>query len=407
MLLPLLAAGFGGKYLGGMLEDRAEENDIERASERQQRLIDSLPEGYSGDDYARGAFGMGILDPEQYGRTGFADQRQAADNAAAMARQRVSSGPGYMNAQLARDQFETQQREVGEMRDWARGQMAQNGTASQRQAAGNPFTPGAVLDGVAQNYVDRLTMTQQERLAEQAQIAQSQAILDTQPGVTAATNAQNQGVVDTQQDVTAARANEDRMLREDGFVDDVYFAPGEARDFAVGQALAARGIKEAGPIVPMSPGDMESAYSGGQQMANVLPIFDDIVSFLDESTLAGRTLGSNDQARLQARIDSSLIPALGVLENTGVIEEGAAKRYAERITLGGRKGWLSPNTEGGAKARAAGVEREIVDAVWRNVEKLRAAGVTDDQLRARGIDVGAIAERRSGWSEPGTTDGPS
>ena len=113
MVLPLLAGAtalMGGAQLGRIfMEDYAQDRDISRASERQQAVLDNLGAGYTGDQFNRAAFGAGIMDPETYGRQGFADARQAADNAAAMARQRVSSGPAYMNAALARERFEWEQ----------------------------------------------------------------------------------------------------------------------------------------------------------------------------------------------------------------------------------------------------------------------------------------------------------
>ncbi|QDY70135.1 hypothetical protein [Qingshengfaniella alkalisoli] len=234
MILPLMSAAFAGRMGASFLEDWEEDRDIRRQGERQGSIFDQLGPEFSGDDYAQAAARQGALSPLEMLQQGFTDQRAAFDAEQAMARQRVASGPGYMNAALSREQWETQQRELGEMREWTRAQMVQNGTPGQRQAGENPFTPGVVVDQMTEAYVDDMTMTAAERLAQEAAMVQDQATV--------------QGA----QDASALRAREDAMLREDGYVDDTYFTPGSpAREWAVGEAYKARGVGAApSPLVP-------------------------------------------------------------------------------------------------------------------------------------------------------------
>lgn len=359
MLLPLLAAGLGGRALGGVLEDWEEDRDINRAAERQTGLLDSLPDDANGDAFSRGAFGAGMMDPQQYAQYGFEDQRQAAQEAAAMARQQVSSAPGMMNARLQRQMWDVEQQERGEMRNWVNQQMVQNGTASQRQAASNPFTPGAVVDQMGQHYIDDMMMTDAERTARAAQTAQNQTIIDTQPGVTAATNAQNQGVVQTQQDVQATREAEDQLLRNAGYVDDVYFTPGPGRDYAVQSEMEAAGL------VPSTGSD-------------IVPDIDEALRVLDQAPFDARMWSSTEGINTQNYLNEVMTRLrMDYWQNTLGRSDAPSDTESKQLQE------LFPEIGGGLR------DEQAKGLVRKTLERARA--------RATGASVGA--DLGEGWEQ--------
>jgi hypothetical protein len=105
MLLPLLAAGFGGQFALNRLDEFEREREQNRLGQRVTGILDQLPEGAGPDAQATALARGGLLDPAQLMQYGNQEYMQRVQDEAAMARQRVASGPGYMNAGLARDEF--------------------------------------------------------------------------------------------------------------------------------------------------------------------------------------------------------------------------------------------------------------------------------------------------------------
>lgn len=246
MLLPLMGAAFAGRMGAGFLEEWEEDRDIKRQGERNTALDDQLGPSFTGDQYARAAARQGTLSPLEMLQQGFTDQRQAAQDAAAMDRTRAGLGPQWARIRMEEEAISRGITSADNKRQADEWLIGRYGTPQERDMLTNPFATSEYTNGIAGNVRQRVSPS----ISEAGQILTNERAAATQAGVIDATNAQNQGVVQTQQDAAAMRAQEDAMLREDGFVDDVYFTPGTpAREMAVNAAYQGRGMTPANPIV--------------------------------------------------------------------------------------------------------------------------------------------------------------
>lgn len=314
MVLPVAALPFLGIGGAALLAPHVLNYRDKTVGRYQARALEGVDQS-DPQAMARALFSAGLIGGQELQDDTRAGFESAADRQAAMERQRVASGPGYMNAQLAREQWQLQLAR-DDMRNKAFGRIA-SATGMPEIYKGIPSLEQSWVETHAGNTYAELNRNTRQVMEDEVAISTAEQALET--GQTAWAN---------------RRELEDRWR-----ADPVYSGFGMpttadgATDWA--QVSTMLGPSSERPAVDMSPQQIESSFDTMRLLGPAADAVSDAILWAQETTRGGRAFNDADQAALQSRIDNAVIPAIARAREMGAIDQEEAKRLEAQLGLAG------------------------------------------------------------------------